>query len=101
MSDQGSVKFIQYHQPTLESGEYHLRIEQTIESSGKISQHTYDREIIFAVMGERFSPLSPEDIYAGFPPKDSLGLHYNVLPHITVKRSTLPWERYNVVPSYL
>ena len=94
MSDQGSVKFIQYHQPTLESGEYHLTIEQTIESSGKISQQTYDREITFAVRGERFSPLSPEDIYAVFPPKDSLGLHYNVLPHITVKRSTLPWERY-------
>ena len=94
MSNQGSVKFIQYHQPSLESGEYRLSIEQTIESSGKIRPQTYTREITFAVQGERFSPLSPEDIYAVFPPQDSLGLHDNVLPHITVKRSTLPWERY-------
>jgi len=94
MSNQGSVKFIQYHQPSLESGEYHIQIEQTIASSGKINQQTFNRNLTFAVQGERFAPLSPEDIYAVFPPRDSLGLHYNVLPHITVKRSTLPWERY-------
>ena len=93
-STKGSVKFIQYHQPSLESGEYHLKIEQTIESSGKISQQTYTRDLTFAVLGERFSPLSPEDIYAVFPPADSLGQHDNVLPYITVKRSTLLGERY-------
>ena len=28
-----------------------------------------------------------------FPPPGSLGEHSNVLPHIILKRSTLPWER--------
>ncbi|MBD2186201.1 hypothetical protein [Aerosakkonema funiforme] len=90
----GTVKFIQFHQPPLESGEYQIKIEQTIKSNDKIPSQTFTRELTFAVTGERFGPLSPEDIYAVFPPSDSLGEHSNVLPHITVKRSTLPWERY-------
>jgi hypothetical protein len=28
-----------------------------------------------------------------FPPDGSLGEHSNVLPHIILNRSTLPWER--------
>ncbi|MGB3511268.1 MAG: hypothetical protein WBA93_18935 [Microcoleaceae cyanobacterium] len=96
--EKGQVQFIQFHQPALESGTYHLKVEQTIKdtqnriegSDGK----TYDRELTFAVQGERFGPIPPNDIYAIFPPLESLGEHSNVLPHVTFKRSTLPWERY-------
>ena len=96
--EKGQVQFIQFHQPALESGTYHLKVEQTIKdtqnriegSDGK----TYSRELTFAVQGERFGPLSPNDIYGVFPPLESLGEHSNVLPHVTFKRSTLPWERY-------
>ena len=89
------VQFIQFHQPALESGDYHLKLEQTIDDTGdKITAKTYSRELTFTVQGERFGPLSPQEIYAVFPPPESLGDHSNVLPHITVKRSTLPWERY-------
>ncbi|NEO20839.1 MULTISPECIES: hypothetical protein [unclassified Moorena] len=90
------VKFIQYHQPALESGEYHIKVEQTIsDTKGRIPEGIkYEKELIFSVIGERFEPLTPQDIYAVFPPPESLGDHSNVLPHITVNRSTLPWERY-------
>ncbi|NEQ65857.1 MAG: hypothetical protein F6K21_10225 [Symploca sp. SIO2D2] len=90
------VKFIQYHQPALESGEYHIKVEQTIsDTKGRIPEDIkYEKELIFSVIGERFEPLTPQDIYAVFPPPESLGDHSNVLPHITVNRSTLPWERY-------
>ena len=89
------VQFIQFHQPALESGDYHLKLEQTIDDDGdKIPTKTYSRELTFTVQGERFGPLSPQEIYAVFPPPESLGEHSNVLPHITVKRCTLPWERY-------
>jgi|ERR1700746_2591710 hypothetical protein len=37
--------------------------------------------------------LNPQDIFAVFPPPGSLGEHSNVLPHVQLKRSTLPWER--------
>lgn len=96
--EKGQVQFIQFHQPALESGTYHLKVEQTIKdtqnriegSDGK----TYSRELTFAVQGERFGPIPPTDVYAVFPPLESLGEHSNVLPHVTFKRSTLPWERY-------
>ncbi|NES43862.1 hypothetical protein [Moorena sp. SIO2C4] len=93
------VKFIQYHQPALESGEYHIKVEQSIsdkrETDSRIPDGiSYNKELIFSVIGERFEPLKPQDIYAVFPPPQSLGDHSNVLPHITVYRSTLPWERF-------
>ncbi len=97
-TEKGKVQFIQFHQPALESGTYDLKVEQTIKAGDKIDNNgngkTYSRELTFVVQGERFGPLSPNDIYAVFPPPESLGEHSNVLPHITFKRSTLPWERY-------
>ena len=97
-TEKGKVQFIQFHQHALESGTYDLKVEQTIKAGDKIDNNsngkTYSRELTFVVQGERFGPLSPNDIYAVFPPPESLGEHSNVLPHITFKRSTLPWERY-------
>ncbi len=93
--EKDQVQFIQFHQPALESGDYHLKVEQTLDYNGREEDlKTYERELTFTVQGERFEPLSPNSIYAVFPPSESLGDHSNVLPHITVKRSTLPWERY-------
>lgn len=46
----------------------------------------------FQVAGERFQ-LKPQDIHSVFPPDHNLGEHSNVLPHIILNRSTLPWER--------
>ena len=89
------IEFIQQHLPALDSGEYQITVEQTIRSktSGKIPQQTFSRTMDFAVVGEQFGPLTPEDVSAVFPPEGSLGEHSNVLPHIILKRSTLPWER--------
>ncbi|HLO87056.1 MAG TPA: hypothetical protein VK203_18915 [Nostocaceae cyanobacterium] len=91
---QGKVEFIQYHQPFIESGEYHLKVEQTIAAGEKIPEQTFSREITFVISGERFGPLAPTDIHAVFPPADTIGEHSNVLPHITLECSTLPWERF-------
>lgn len=46
----------------------------------------------FSIMGERFA-LNPTDVVQVFPPAGSRGDHANVLPHVMLKRSTLPWER--------
>ena len=45
--------------------------------------------------GERFHIL-PEHIHAAFPPAHSLGDHSNVLPHLMLARTTLPWERESI-----
>lgn len=98
------VKFIEYNQPPLDSGNYKVTVEQTIKTknSGKISEEKFSQILDFVVSGHRFAPLTLNDIYAVFPPSGNLGEHSNALPHITLKRSTLPWERtINVVDSNL
>jgi len=88
------VEFIEYEQPPLDSGNYQIKVEQTIKTnSGKIAEQKFPQILKFYVAGHRFAPLSVNDIYAVFPPAGNLGEHTNALPHITVKRSTLPWER--------
>jgi len=54
---------------------------------------TFDTQVTdFAVLGERFS-LDPSELHVMFPPPGSLGRHSDCLPHISIKRSTFPWER--------
>ena len=87
------VQFIQYHQPGLQDGEYQIDVSQAIQATnGSINQTPYTQSLKFAVFGERFS-LNPQEIKAVFPPKSNLGNYSNVLPHVALTRSTLPWER--------
>jgi hypothetical protein len=86
------IEFVEFHQPPLESGTYEVSLEQTLESS-KFSEQRFTKQLTFVVTGERFGPLPPKEVGAVFPPVDSVGEHSNALPHITLHRSTLPWER--------
>ena len=91
------VEFIQFHQPALKDDMYEVVVTQRIQTneSGakKIEPVAFTSKRRFAVAGERFS-LKPEDVQAVFPPEESLGDHSNVLPHVILNRSTLPWERW-------
>lgn len=91
-----TITFLQYHQPELTVGEYQITVQQEILGS-TLSSPPFETKRSFSVAGERFS-LNPQDIHAVFPPDGSLGGHDNVLPHILLNRSTLPWER-EVTPS--
>ncbi|MFK0732703.1 MAG: hypothetical protein ACIWVG_16350 [Gloeotrichia echinulata HAB0833] len=87
------VQFIEYHQPHLKSGDYTLTVTQEIESKIEpIIKESFKTELNFSILGPRFA-LDPQQIQSVFPPEGSLGDHSNVLPHIILKRSTLPWER--------
>lgn len=97
-----NVRFIQFHYPSLEAGDYAISVQQTIEIKAGKSKLDKERsrshedfpetKRTFSIQCERFS-LPPQAIQAVFPPEGSLGDHSNVLPHIILKRSTLPWER--------
>jgi len=90
------IQFLEYQKPALESGDYKLRVRQELEvKSGETYSFpggTEYKELDFSVRGERFS-LNPAAIHAVFPPAGSLGRHTDCLPHISIKRSTFPWER--------
>lgn len=104
----GKVTFTQFNKPILLSGNYKVVIEQKISSrdrksivdSGEesLSAPKIDKNNIFtssrsfAVGSDRFS-LQGQQIIAAYPPPGSQVDHTNVLPHIMLKRSTLPWER--------
>lgn len=95
---ESAIKFIENHQPSLESGEYKVTVEQSVKIENKSQPNKpfetkpFKNEIKLAVRGERFS-LQPQEIYASFPPAGSLADWSTVLPHIVLGRSTLPWER--------
>jgi hypothetical protein len=89
------IEFIQFHQPPLKDGEYRIELTQGIAAEGKIpadAAKDFRTGKTFYVAGHRFH-LDPRDVFAVFPPAHSLGEHSNVLPHILLNRSTLPWER--------
>lgn len=88
------IEFIANHLPALEVGTYNVTVEQTILVGGtpRAGSPFTSGTRSFVVTGARFA-LNPDDIYKVFPPEHSLGDHSNVLPHVVLTRSTLPWER--------
>jgi hypothetical protein len=92
-SPDAKLEFLEFHQPALEVGKYEVVVEQKVKNA-KIPETTYTKKLTFVVTGERFGPLPPKDVLAVFPPRDSVGDHSNALPHVTLRRSTLPWERF-------
>jgi hypothetical protein len=86
------VRFFQHHLPGLAAGDYEVVVEQEVTSSKITSQNRFATTRTFSVAGDRFA-LKPADVAAVFPPAGSFGDHSNVLPHVLLHRSTLPWER--------
>ncbi len=82
------IQFIQHRLPTLEAGEYELKVTQKVSVARGGFEHT--QKII--VQGHRFS-LPPEVVVKTFPPKETTGEYGHVLPHLVLKSRTLPWER--------
>ncbi|MEM1321931.1 MAG: hypothetical protein AAGG75_16845 [Bacteroidota bacterium] len=86
------VKFLNYCIPAMRDGEYIMTVQQTVSVSGHPTEtRPFTGQQRFAVGGHRFS-LNPIEIYTTFPPQGNLGDHANVMPHIVLNRSGLPWE---------
>jgi hypothetical protein len=83
------VTFVEYHRPALTPGRYTIEMSQEVTVPGTTDRFSVQRQ--FTVSGDRLS-LHPGDVVAVFPPDGSLGDHSEVLPHVMLERSTLPWE---------
>lgn len=86
------IQFIAYHQPALEDGVYYIEVTPGLSTNATAHITNGIKRKQFQISGTRFQ-LQPQEIQAVFPPDNSLGDHENVLPHVVLKRSTLPWER--------
>lgn len=99
MSDQlpfstlpNQIQFVAYHRPALEDGVYYIEVTPGLSTAGIPRIIAGTKRKHFQISGTRFG-LQPQEVHTVFPPDNSLGDHENVLPHIVLKRSTLPWER--------
>lgn len=97
-SPSDTIEFVAFHQPALLDGEYKLLVKQQVQIDNKFGwgedQWTTAPATVlqFAVAGPRFS-IDPGLVQSQYPPPNSIGRYYNVLPHIILNRTTLPWER--------
>lgn len=82
------VSFLDSHAPAIGAGDYRVQITQQVDEL----ELTATRSLDFAVAGPRFS-LPQAEIASRFPPPGASGDFGTVLPHVILKRSTLPWER--------
>ncbi|GJM33966.1 MAG: hypothetical protein DHS20C18_29670 [Saprospiraceae bacterium] len=87
------IQFIAYHRPALSDGLYYLEVKPSLSTKGTQRITGGTQRKYFQISGTRFQ-LKPQEVHSVFPPNGSLGDHENVLPHIILNRSTLPWERY-------
>lgn len=87
------ISFYASHKPALEDGDYTLTVEQTASVNGQgLNSQAAPPPVNFSVRGPRYS-LKPNLIQSVFPPEKTLGEYYNIMPHIILDRTTLPWER--------
>jgi hypothetical protein len=89
------VEFFDYHLPALSSGDFIIEATLSVEGADERVKFTESPPVFkqhFSVCGPRFS-LTPQDVHAVYPPAGSVASHANVLPHVILTRSTLPWRR--------
>lgn len=86
-----NIKIYDRYQPALTAGFYKVEVDQQFRVDAN-PQKNYTSSLTFEVAAEQFS-ISPQLVSSVFPPADSLGDFTTVLPHMTISRSTFPWER--------
>ncbi|WP_019634418.1 hypothetical protein [Actinomadura atramentaria] len=97
----GRIDFYDDVTPGLRDDRYRVRVTTTVEHADApdasdaqvLEVFTEDRWI--EVAGPRYR-LDRGEVLAAFPPPDAEGDYDTTLPHVVLRRRTLPWER--VVP---
>lgn len=87
----GYMVLYDYMIPPLEDGSYRLTVSTDLTIEGS-AQPLAARESYFNVDGPRFT-LAPSEVAGVFPPRNGHGPFDDAVPHITLYRRTLPWER--------
>ncbi|MCC3770701.1 hypothetical protein [Streptomyces sp. UNOC14_S4] len=91
-----NVQFVDSLVPKLTAGRYTLTARQSLTKGGQRvdTDHYLDTPATqqVEVRAPRFT-VQPEWIHGAYPPPGATGLYDDVLPHLTLDRATLPWER--------
>ena len=79
-------------EPALEAGDYDIAVTQQVTREDGGVVETAVASAAFSVRGGRLV-LPPQEVHAVYPPDGSRGDHAVTLPHVSLERATLPWER--------
>lgn len=85
----GHMRLYAQMRPGMLAGTYRVDLDQDFASTQRpvdtVTKHV-------EVTAPRFG-LPGTEIHSAFPPNNAVGPFHNQLPHIALKRRTLPWER--------
>lgn len=85
----GHMRLYAHMRPGMLAGAYRVDLDQDFASTQRpvdtVTKHV-------EVTAPRFG-LPSTEIHSVFPPNNAVGPFHNQLPHIALKRRTLPWER--------
>lgn len=85
----GHMRLYAHMRPGVLAGTYRVDLDQDFASTQRpvdtVTKHV-------EVTAPRFG-LPTSEIHSVFPPHNAVGPFHNQLPHIALKRRTLPWER--------
>jgi hypothetical protein len=94
-----SVVFGDALRPAVTDGDYRVRVTPRLTKSRSDSTRFDDPPYLpdvveqrVEVVGPRWTIL-PQWVHGAYPPAGACGVHDDVLPHLTLERETLPWER--------
>lgn len=105
----GQIRFIERYESELPDGNYEVLVGHRVKSlrpspaggetlAANTPPHLlpFDETVVsrqlLRVAGPRYT-LPPDMLVAHFPPVEGTGEYESVLPHLVLKRKTLPWER--------
>ena len=89
----GDIQFYDNYTSSLTAGNWTIQVDQTVtDRSVKLNTSPLSATQEFVVSAPQFSMDSGE-IINQYPPKGSVGLYGEVLPHVVLKDPMLPWER--------
>ena len=85
------VIFYDYHRPQVPAGNYQFRATQTLDADGK-SLKSKSALLQIRFQGPQFH-LPAGAVTATYPAPNAAGAFDRTVPHISLRPSTLPWER--------
>jgi hypothetical protein len=99
MSSNQNMVFVEYQEPGLKAGDYRVSAELSVKNlTGAVfadaaaAGSTYQVEKYLRVSGDRYT-LSVGSVDSVYPPHGTSGNYNRCMPHVVLRRPTLPWER--------
>lgn len=89
----GSILLAESCLPAMKSGRHTLNVTQQVSGDEKLNDAQLKSETFSFSCEAAGLTLGEGEVYSTYPPQDSFGLFENILPHMVLRRKTLPWER--------